>query len=182
MSSLITQEIVREFLDYDPETGILTWKNRDRKWFPSDGIYKSWNTRVAGKEAFTRLHTKGYLQGAIFHKTYKAHRIIWLYMKGEWPDQIDHINHNKEDNRWYNLREVSNQENSKNQSQYITNTSGCTGVYWHKQGRKWVAQIKVDDYVYLGRFDLLEDAISARKVAEIKYGFHKNHGSEKGEV
>jgi hypothetical protein len=176
---IITQEIVREFLDYDPETGKLTWQERDRKWFKSDHDFNSWNTRFAEKEAFTSINGRGYCNGAIFGKNYRAHRIIWLYMTGEFPeDQIDHINHDKTDNKWYNLREVSNQENCKNQSKSKNNTCGYTGIHWNKQNQKWIARINIGSYnrICLGSFDLLCEAVSARKAAELKYGFHENHG------
>jgi len=104
-----------------------------------------------------------------------AHRLAWFYMEGEWP--TGHINHIRDDNRWVNLREVSNQENHKNQSISINNKSGVIGVCWNKKARKWHAQIKVNyKAISLGCFSDIHNAIKARKDAEIKYGFHKNHG------
>ena len=77
------------------------------------------------KEAFTSLNNGGYLEGKILGKYYKAHRVIWLWMTGEWPkEQVDHINHDRTDNRWCNLREASRLENYRNQSQYKNNKSG----------------------------------------------------------
>lgn len=173
---MLTQEIVKEFLDYDPETGKLTWRERDRKWFTSDRTCNSWNVRFPRKEAFTSLNNGGYLEGKILGKYYKAHRVIWLWMTGEWPkEQVDHINHDRTDNRWCNLREASRLENYRNQSQYKNNKSGCTGVC--KQGLKWYTQIAVDGKnVYLGRYNSYDDAVAIRKEAEVKYGFHNNHG------
>jgi hypothetical protein len=173
---LLTKEIVREFLDYDTETGILTWRYRDRKWFKTDRSCKIWNTQFSGKEAFTALSSDGYFCGRILDKRYQAHRIIWLLMTGKWPEEVDHINHDKKDNRQLNLREVSHQENGKNQSKQ-KNRIGYTGISWYKRYDKWRAYIKIDDKnISLGYFNLLEDAIMARKAAELKYGFHKNHG------
>ena len=64
-----------------------------------------------------------------------------------------------------------------NQSLSIKNKSGHSGVMWNKAVSKWIAQIKAKDKnIYLGSFDKKDDAIHARKVAENKYGFHKNHG------
>ena len=77
---MITQEIVKEFLDYDPDTGKLWWRNRARRWFSSDKQFKTWNSRYGGKEAFTALNSSDYYHGHILNKQYKAHRIIWLYI------------------------------------------------------------------------------------------------------
>lgn len=174
---MITQEIIRKLLDYDPETGKLTWRARDRKWFKSDRDCNAWNAKLSGKEAFT-LETGGYYEGRILGKKYLAHRIIWLWVTGECPkEQIDHINHVKNDNRWCNLRQVSNQENGKNQSVRKTNTSGQMGVYFNKRTNKWRAYISVNGKsVYIGEFDLVEGAIQARKEVEVRYRFHENHG------
>ena len=175
----LTQEIVRELLYYAPSTGKLFWWPRERHWFKSDRHFNTWNTRFAGMEAFTAFDEKaGYLLGGILGKTYRAHRIIWLYQTGEWPEeQIDHINHDRKDNRWLNLRQVSNEENHRNISQQRNNRSGYTGVSWDKRCSKWYARIMVDNKkIELGYFDLMEDAVEARREAEIKYGFHENHG------
>ena len=74
--------------------------------------------------------------------------------------------------------EVNRVTNLRNKKQYTTNTSGVTGVCWHKNKGKWMAQISVKSrFIYLGYFDSFKDAKFARKAAEIKYGFHKNHGA-----
>lgn len=172
---MISQEIVREFLDYDSDTGKLTWKERARRWFKSDKSCHTWNTRFAKKEAFT-VSSYGYFRIRILGKAYQLHRVIWLYQTGEWPkEQVDHINHNRADNRWFNLREASNQENGKNRTRQRNNSSGYTGVGWDRQ--KWYSKIVINKkYIFLGYFDLLENAVRARKEAEVKYGFSENHG------
>lgn len=174
---MLTQEIVREFLDYDSETGKLTWRERDRRWFKSARDCKIWNSRLAGKQAFTTLSRDGYFQGKIFDKSYQAHRIIFLYMTGNFPNEIDHINHIRSDNIWMNLRETTSQGNKKNTSQRKDNTTGQTGVYWSNYHQKWRAEIKINKKsIHLGYFDTFESAVTDRKVAELKYGFHENHG------
>lgn len=121
----------------------------------------------------------GYVIGRFNEKTIRAHRVIWEIFNGEIPDgmQIDHVNHIRHDNRIENLRLVSNQENSKNNSMKKNNTSGVTGVCWNSQKGKWMARIKVDyKDIHLGLYSDISDAVKARKRAENNYGFHKNHG------
>lgn len=93
-----TQAIVREFLDYYPETGELWWKWRARKCFSSDSDWKSWNTKLAGKPA-GHISSDGYWYIGLLYKQYRAHRIIWLWMTGVWPDpEVDHDNQDRSDN------------------------------------------------------------------------------------
>lgn len=174
----LTYEIVRELLDYDPETGALTWRPRDRKWFKSDRSWKAWGTYLSGKPAFTSVNADGYRQGKILYAAYHAHRIAWLHYYGSWPnDQIDHIDGDRANNRISNLRAVSQAENNRNMKRFCTNTSGLVGVCWDESRGKWMARITVGSkYKHLGRFDDFNDAAKARKAAEIKYGFHENHG------
>ena len=108
---------------------------------------------------------------------YFTHRLAFLYMTGSIPKEVDHINHVKPDNRWKNLRAANRIINGRNRSMHCDNTSGVTGVYWHKKKGKWQAGIRVNDKrIYLGVFKHLEDATAARKTAEARYGFHPNHG------
>jgi len=164
-ASNITQDLLKELLNYNRDTGVFTWKvNRGRNAKAGD---------VAGSK-----NSKGYMQIKISSKLYQSHRLAWLYEYGEFPEiGIDHINHNKEDNRIENLTIKSQLENCKNQSLVKNNTSGVCGVTYRKDVNKWVAQIRANrEYKFLGIFEDKEDAIKARKEAEIEYGFHKNHG------
>lgn len=178
----LTQEIVRELLDYDPDTGILTWKERDVKWFSASGKNTAlgnsvrWNSRYSGIQIKT-MDSKGYLYVRVFKKHYLAHRIVWLWENGCIPNQIDHINGNKTDNRYINLRNIDNQENSKNRAIGINNKSGVIGIGFHKVSNKWRAEIMNNKkYVYLGLFETKEEAINARKIAESSFNYHENHG------
>ena len=180
---MITQNQLKKLLDYNPETGVLTWRNRPREDFASDHGYKVFNTRSAGRAAGA-IDAKGYIKMGLtidgVFKNYWAHRLIWLHVNGETPNQIDHINQNKADNRIKNLRDVDNATNRKNQSRYITNTSGITGVSWHKASSKWCAQIKINGKSnHLGLFKTLEEAAVARREADDEHGFHPNHGKKK---
>lgn len=176
----LTQKIIHELLDYSPETGMLIWKYRDRKWFTSDRAQKSHNSQYSGQEAFTAINGfNGHKIGNIFGTKYYAHRIIWLYVTGHWPNpEIDHKNRNPTDNRWSNLRETGRLGNGKNLTIKKNNTSGHTGVGWHTKAGKYYAEIKVNHQkIHLGLFHSLEVAVIARKIAERKYGFALGHGT-----
>jgi hypothetical protein len=175
----LSPALIREFLNYDAEKGTLTWKKRDRKHFKNDRAYAVFNSRYPDVELIgTDKTNQVYLLG----RSYKIHRLIWCHVYGEWPEKnlvIDHINGDGKDNRIQNLRLVTQSENNKNSSRPKSNTSGVIGVSKRRDNGKWIAQIQGNyKKIFLGSFDNLEDAIAARKEAEIKYGFHENHGRE----
>jgi HNH endonuclease/AP2 domain len=170
----VTPALLRQLIRLDERTGKLFWLARK---FPS-----SWNTRLAGKEAFLADNGNGYKVGTIFNKKYYAHRVAWAVAHGEWPNgHIDHINHDRSDNRIANLRVVTHAENSKNQSLRSSNTSGVTGVSFAKAKSKWIASIcRNGKQVSLGYFDNLADASHARQLAARNAGYHENHGRIEG--
>lgn len=171
----LDQMTLKALLRYEPETGKLFWRERTPEMFKG-GKHSTWNARFAGKEAgtFDRL---GYRSVRAFGKFYKAHRIVWKIVHGEWPDTIDHIDGNPSNNRIENLRSVSQSENCKNSRMRTDNTSGVRGVHWDKQYQKWCAEIWLKGKKkFLGYFDDKSQAIAARKSAEKKHGFHPNHG------
>jgi len=174
---ILSQKTLKELIHYDPDTGIFTWLERGRKWFKSASYCKRWNTRYAGNQAGC-LDFRGYVQMRVNDVHFYAHRLAFLYMNGIFPPQeVDHINHHGEDNRWENLREATLQENQKNQSLASNNKSGYLGVCWNTSAKRWRAQIRVNGkYKHLGDFKEIEDAATARKAASIKYGYHENHG------
>jgi len=181
---IISQEILKELLHYNPETGAFTWRERDIKWFSDAPHCRTWNTKYSGKEAGSEMTTikgKRYILICVFFKRHRAHRLAWLYMKGSFPDgEIDHINGSGSDNRINNLRDVTTSENNKNVRLRSDNTSGFTGVRWFKRDNNWRARIVVNKKeIHLGYFDSIEDAIKARKEANIRYGFHPNHGQSR---
>jgi len=126
--------------------------------------------------------SRGYRVVKIKGKTYPVHHLVWLLFHKELPEQfIDHINHDRLDNRITNLREVTPQENMRNQSLSKANTSGFTGVRFHKDSGKYYAYIYIDGFEKsLGYFDTKEEAILARIKANKEYGFHENHGLPEG--
>jgi len=156
----LTQDRLMELFTYEPATGVFTRKS---------------NGKIA-----TSMHN-GYVRIGIDYKEYRAHRLAFLYVTGAFPTGIiDHKNHNKSDNRWCNLREVTVQENSRNMSLYKNNHSDVTGVYWHKRDKHWIAFIHVDgDKKHLGCFKNKSDATKARKQANKVYCFHDNHGQRR---
>jgi hypothetical protein len=175
-------EMLRRFLRYEPETGKLFWKRRVASDF-NHGKYSPersaliFNGRMADREALNCLDDKGYLHGTFAGKKLKAHRAIWVIVTGQWPEEVDHINHKKSDNRWSNLRAVTREQNSRNRGIQKNNTSGITGVRYAPEHRKWIAQIHVNKRLrYLGLHKTREEAVSARHAAELEYGFHGNHG------
>jgi hypothetical protein len=179
----LTQWLIKELIHYDPKTGVFTWRYRDIKHFKSKRAFKSWNTKYAGSIAGSFRYDgsgKTYIKIGFFSKVYDAHRLAYLYMEGIWPVQIDHQDGNGTNNRWVNIKNSNNKDNRKNHRKRLNNTSGFNGVYFIKQSNKWKAEIKVNDcYEYLGQFSNIDDAISARKAANIRYGFHENHGTDR---
>lgn len=158
-------EEARRLFDYDPETGLLMWKIRT-------------SSRVRVGEVAGSFHTRGYRRVQVNNERYLLHRLVWFIYYGAWPeDQLDHVNRDRTDNRIANLREVDHAENNKNKSMYMSNTSGVVGVGWHRQSQKWQAGIKVGQKrIHLGLFDTFEEAVAARKAAEVLYGFSSTHG------
>jgi hypothetical protein len=168
-----TQEWLKEILNYDPETGLFVWKIgkgpvKDR----IDTVAGCVHETHAGKK-YIRIHIDG--------KMYRAHRLAWLYMTGADPlDQIDHEDGNGENNRFLNLCEATNTSNAKNRRKRSDNSSGVTGVRFNKAKNKFVATITdAGKLRHVGQYNTLEEAASARKAAEEKFGYHKNHGSER---
>lgn len=178
---MISQELLKELLNYNPETGVFTWLARGDKYFQSPLAAKSWNNRFAGKEAGTS-HSNStsrtrYVSITLFQKQYRAHRLAWLYVYGESPRyKIDHINGDGADNRIANLRDVTDSVSAKNMPMLKRNKSGVTGIHWCKITEKWCAMIHSGKTKNLGYFSDKFEAICARKSAEARLGFHENHG------
>ena len=172
-----SQQYLNMLLSYDGSTGKLYWKPRSLSSFKSEAAGKTWNKRFANKEAFTALRSDGYLGGAIDYVNYLAHRIIFKMVHGYDPDQIDHDDRDRSNNKLKNLLDASATTNSRNSKLYSNNTSGVVGVHWDKTRQKWMASIVVNHQnIFLGRYADKIDAIAARAAAEIQYNFHVNHG------
>ena len=159
---VLTAERLRELLDYDPETGIFTWKPRPGRM--------GFNARLAGKPTGT-ANAKGYIRIEIGGRHYRAHRLAHLYMTGEWPStSIDHVERNRAHNRWSKLRPATRSQQAANQGLNTRNKSGCRGVYWDIERGLWQAIIEVDGKEhYLGRFRDFEAAVAARRAGEKRF-------------
>ena len=168
--NLMTAEIARNYLSYNKETGYLTYLERQSVSHIRRYDATKWNAKHAGKRA-CRLGHKGNIVVTLCDKVWLAHRIAWLIVTGEWPvDQIDHINGNRSDNRWCNLRAANNSQNHANVGLLSSNTSGLKGASWSKRYKKWVAQIGFNKMtIHLGRYDCPAAAHFAYLIAADKF-------------
>lgn len=148
---------LKKLLHYDPETGIFTWLVTPN--------YKIKIGDVAGC-----VHSYGYIRITINNKRYLAHRLAFLYMSRNIPKEVDHINGNTSDNRWYNLRACSRSQNQGNQKLHKNNISGYKGVCFHKITNQWMAQISFKSKrIYLGLFSCKHRAAEVYNKAALEY-------------
>jgi hypothetical protein len=156
---MITQSELKEVLDYNPDTGVFTWK-KNLSRTAKVGTSAGWK-----EEGYICIQVKG--------RAYRANRLAYLYMKGIWPKHIvDHINRVKDDNRWSNLRHATNSQNNINSKKQKNNTSGYVGVSWHNATRKWSARIGYKGKkLHLGVYETIEEAVDVYNKKAIKlYG------------
>jgi len=153
---MITLERLREVLEYNPESGVWVWVGRTGN--------KSKPGKIAGS-----LDNNGYVVIRIDRAIYKAHRLAWLFMTGEWPrSTVDHINLEHADNRWVNLREATYSQNNANRGPRSDCKSGVKGVTRSANGKRWVAHAFNE---HIGTFDTIEQARDAyQKYAKQKQG------------
>lgn len=157
-----TAEFIRSILDYDAKTGLFTWRARAECSALRNSI---WTGRAAG----TNIH--GYIQISIYvdgqSVAIYAHRIAWLYIYGEWPQELlDHIDGDKTNNRIGNIREASYSENACNRPKRSDNKTGYTGVAFRKNRNKWEGKITVrQKTVWRKLFNTAEEAHAARTAA-----------------
>lgn len=155
--SKVTRERLLELLHYEPQTGVFTWRV-DRT-----------PTVKAGDVAGTSKNSSGHHVILIDWRPYRAHRLVWLYVHGRWPNgPIDHINGVRNDNRLVNLRDVTAKINTENQRRARSdNQCGYMGVRWHRNGA-WQARIGLGGgrQKHLGLFDTPEEAHAAYVAAK----------------
>lgn len=164
---MITQDRLKAMFHYDQDTGVFTRiavNERSTRWKAG---------QVAG---YTDHYTKdlSYRKIGIDGVDHKAHRLAFLYVTGRFPKgDIDHIDGNGLNNAFTNLREVSHAANLRNQKMHVTNTSGHMGVSWRADSKKWRVRLCSKT---IGHFPTFEQAVAARKMAEVANGYHENHG------
>jgi hypothetical protein len=152
----LTQERLKELLHYDPETGVFTWIGTKAR--------RICNGDEAGSIRKPNSSGLAYRLININYNPEYAHRLAWLYMTGNIPeDQIDHKDGDGTNNRWANLRPCSDGQNKRNTRKPKTNKSGFKGVAFHSQRQKWRAYISINGrQIHLGLFDTPSEAYAAR--------------------
>lgn len=174
---------LRDLLQYLPGTGDFFWLPRTPEMFPADKqcpklSAKGFNNAFAGKPAFRNRDSEGYLRGRLMGRDYFAHRVAWAFFYGVWPeDEIDHINHIRDDNRIANLRDVSRSENCMNQRRRSARAGGG-GVRWDAQRQLWRADIRrYGRRVFVGRFPTEREAVSAQEATINALGLQYPNGA-----
>jgi len=149
---------LHECFTYDPETGVLTWKERPLHHFKNPLAQHNWNLKKAGRPAGWP-HWKRYVLVTLRPHTLSVHRVIWAMQTGEWPMHIDHANHNRADNRWINLRDCTIRQNTWNRARPERDLPrGVTLVRGHRF--RALAKIR-QKQIHLGYFDTPEEAHAA---------------------
>lgn len=163
----LTHARLLELLHYDPATGVFTWR------MARNGHVLAGHR--AGNE--NKSHPLPYRQIQIGPKNYRAARLAWFYMTGEWPDlEIDHRDRNELNDAWSNLRLATSTQNKANQKKRRDNRTGFKGV--HQCGSRFYARTRINGKPqYLGIFDTAEEASECYKAATFAlHGEYVNHG------
>lgn len=186
--------ILRKMVRYEPSTGLLFWLPRESGDFAhrghsADKFCQKWNEKYSGKRAFAnghgkfKTHLSGWLQGELI----LAHRVAWAIHFGAVDfGLIDHMDGDGKNNRISNLRVADRMRNAQNARIRSDATSGVSGVNlnipkrWGKP--LWHARIQCGKKrIHLGSFERFDDAVEARRMAEIEYGFGPVHGRERNQ-
>lgn len=177
----LTTEIVRELLDYNPDTGVFTWKERGREWFNTKRAWRTWNARYAGKRAST-VTNLGYRIFSIHKQRILEHRAAFLYM-GVDPagHEVDHINGYTLDNSFSNLRLVNRKDNCRNVTGGRAKKGLLPGVHVDARRpnhpRPYRARVRVNGKeISAGQFETEIEAHEAYLAKARELGFHPNHG------
>lgn len=155
---MLTQERLKEILDYDTDSGVFRWRVKKARW-----------TKIGSKTGCD--NKSGHLVIRIDQKNYLCHRLAWLYIYGKWPtEQIDHINGDGCDNRICNLRQATHAQNTRNVRRHRDSESKYKGIYIDKRVGRWVAKICVNKKsIHIGIYKNEEMAAKAYDTAALKY-------------
>src|ERR1700726_2761887 len=154
----LTAEYVRSIFDYNQETGACLWRER-----PITHVRMArWNTVYVGTEVGS-FDKDGYLKVFLGYRSYRLHRLIWLYVYGAWPStHLDHVNRDHADNRIANLREAPPKQNSWNRISSRVSVTGYVGVQPTRSGKRFRARPFIEGrLVNCGTFDTAEAASAA---------------------
>jgi hypothetical protein len=165
-TKILTQDRLKELLQYDADTGVFTWLNPT-----SNRIQRG---------SICNCHDKhGYIVIRLDSRLYKSHQLAWLYIYGVFSKELDHINQIRDDNRLVNLREATRSEQMHNAGMLKNNTSGVKGVSWHKASKKWHARLWIDGKCHsLGYFDTVESAQKERDANHSLLSLRRNDANE----
>ena len=172
MVTFIDPIAVRAEFRYLPETGELIrdtaiWENK--KGLKGAKSEKPYAHRSGTGKTYLRIGFQG--------KYVYAHRIIWVWMTGEQPEHIDHLDGDGLNNKWENLRSVSQADNNRNCRIHRKTASGISGITYRKDSNRWRVRVgKNNSVVTVGTFRTIEDAIAARDKAFTELGYTVNHG------
>lgn len=158
----LTQSYLHECFTYGG-TGHLYWKIKK-------GIYKPGDRAGSVGDIYSKIK--------LDQKTYKVHRLVFLFFHGYLPVEVDHIDGNKDNNRIDNLRAATREQQGYNTKTPVTNKSGVKGVSWNASHNKWEARLKCNNKkLFLGYFKELDEAREViRKARELYHGEFANHG------
>lgn len=165
MATINDQEMFKEVLNYNPDSGEFTWK--------IDRTTRSKKGQVAGY-----LDENGYRHIRIGPKIYRAHRIAWEYMYGKFEGEVDHIDNNPSNNSISNLRVCNSRQNKYNARLRKDNSSGVKGLHWYKAYKKWQVNLRINGKTKcLGYFeDLFEACCTVMSARNLHHGEFANHG------
>jgi hypothetical protein len=172
------QQRLRALFDYDPSTGVLTWRSRTPDQFAGEHAQRlcnSWNARYAGTAAGSA--DDGYLKTRIEGESFRCHRIIYKLLTGMEPEEIDHVDGDKSNNRLQNLAPATHSQNMKNVAKKKRDTNRHPGVFL--VGRRWHVRVGNN---HIGTFGTEQDALAARRNEERKRGFSSNHGRPRHKI
>ena len=184
---MIEQKELIEALSYSMITGEFTWRlDRPPSHFKSDFSRKVYLGKMAGKVAGciqANASKTSYKTIRLNGKLYLAHRLVWMYIYGHWPNVVDHLNGDGLDNRVINLSDGDKVSNGRNSSLSSNNTSGVNGVYWNKSNNNWVAEGHLTKSgnkikICLGSYSTLCEAATVRKQWETENDFSLRHGTK----